>query len=398
MMTRPAKILVVDDFRTNILYLKRLLGREGHEVLGSDTADEAVERIASEEFDLVLLDIVMPGADGYKICELIRKSALNAATPVIFITSRNDEKSIVKGFELGGQDYIIRPFNDRELIARVSTHVELKRNRAQLKMLNEKLEKTVSKRTHELKTALAKLKLSYKKLKSAQKESLRLDKIKENFLKIINHEIRTPLNGILGIHELIKVNSQDEELHSYLEMMEHSVNRLEKFSMDALFLTELKTGMYRVHVESLSVGELIAQTLMPYESRIMEAGIFIHFDIQQATIHTDRNLLRYSLGNLIENALYHTPRHHTIVIRGEKGHGKSYQISVLDSGHGFPVHVIENKYRLFLNEDFSDNRPGLALYTISLIMKYLKGKMLLSNIPEGGASVMLKLKPLHPYS
>jgi len=395
MMTRPAKILVVDDFRTNILYLKRLLGREGHEVLGSDTAEEAVERITSEEFDLVLLDIVMPGADGYKICEYIRKSTLNAATPVIFITSRNDEKSIVKGFELGGQDYIIRPFNDGELLARVSTHVELKRNRVQLKLLNEKLEKTVNKRTHELKAALTKLKLSYKELKSAQKENLRLDKIKENFLKIINHEIRTPLNGILGIHELIKVNSRDEELNSYLEMMEQSVNRLEKFSMDALFLTQLKAGMYRMHVDSFSVDELIAESLMPFESKIWETGILMDFDIQQANIHTDKNLLLYSLRNLIENALYHTPRHHAILIKGEKGRGKSYKITVIDSGLGFPPHVIENKYKLFLNEDFSDSRPGLSLYTISLIMKYLKGKILLSNIPDGGASVVLKLKTLH---
>jgi two-component system sensor histidine kinase/response regulator len=391
----PSKILIIDDFKTNIRYLTRLLKSQGHEIYAGDNADDAVQMISSDEFDLILLDIVMPGIDGYKLCEFVRKSFLNATTPVIFLTSRNDEKSIVKGFELGGQDYIIRPFNDSELLARVNTHIELKRNRVELRTLNEQLEKTVSKRTAELQTALAQLRQSYKELKIAQKETLQLEKVKENFLKIINHEIRTPLNGIIGFQELIRYNLRDEKLISYLEMMQESVTRLEKFSMDALFLTELKAGMYKLEVRCIGVSDMVEQVLVQFESRIKADNITVHQEIQEAVIYTDAQLFHYAIKNLLENAIYHTPRNHSIMIKGEQK-GKFYQIEVIDKGKGFPANITESKYKMFINEEFTDNRPGLSLYTISLISKYLKGKLQLSNCPGGGASALLSVKTLQP--
>jgi two-component system, sensor histidine kinase and response regulator len=391
---KPGKILIVDDFNTNIRYLTRLLKDEGYEVWSENNADAGLRMISSAEFDLILLDVVMPGTDGFTLCELVRKSKFNATTPIIFITSKKDEISILKGFELGGQDYVIRPFNNSELLARVNTHIELKRNRAELKSLNEKLERTVARRTHELKTALDKLKLSYNKLNTAQNELLRLDRVKENFLKIINHELRTPLNGIIGFHELIKESYRDEKLINYLEMMRISVSRLEKFSMNALFITQLKAGMYKLDIEYINVRSIIDYVMKQYIAKLEAENIRIRMEVKDSLICTDENLFQYTFRNLLENAIYHTPRNRSITIRGEKVKGNYYQLQVLDSGKGFPPEIINSKYRLFINENFIDSRPGLSLFTISLIMRYLKGKMQLANSVEGGASVLVKIKSL----
>jgi two-component system, sensor histidine kinase and response regulator len=389
---KPGKILIIDDFKTNIFYLTRLLEGEGYEIYSGDNAIDALNFISKIEFDLILLDVVMPDADGYQICEMVRKSSQNNTTPVIFITSRNDEKSILRGFELGGQDYVIRPFNNSELIARVNTHIELKRNRVQLKSLNLKLERAVSKRTFELKAALAKLNLSYKKLKKAQKEILTLDKAKENFLRIINHEIRTPLNGIMGFQELLKRNCQDVHLLDYLEMMQSSVQRLEKFSMDALLLTQLKTGKYKLDNACLNISNQIEQMTVQFMPSILAEQIKVQLEIDDALIYTDENLFQYAFRNLLENAIHHSPQKSSILIKGGKVRGDYYQIQIIDKGKGFPSEILDNKYRLFINDEVSDNRPGLALFTIRLIMKYLQGKMQLSNCENGGASAIIKIK------
>jgi two-component system sensor histidine kinase/response regulator len=390
----PGKILIIDDFRTNIIYLTRLLQAEDYEIYSGDNAASAFKLISTIEFDLILLDVVMPDTDGYKICEMVRKSINNGSTPVIFITSKNDEKSILRGFELGAQDYVIRPFNNSELVARVNTHIELKRSRAQLKSLNEKLEKTVSNRTFELKTTLAKLSLSYKRLKKAQKELLSLDKAKENFLRIINHEIRTPLNGIMGFHELIKSNCYDEKLTSYLEMMQSSVQRLEKFSMDALMITQLKTGMYKLNIVCLDIPDQIQQMIGEYMPAIQAEQIILQIDIKKAFIYTDEILFQYAFKNLLENAINYSPKNHIIKIKGDSIRKDYYQIQITDMGKGFPPEILENKYMLFFNDNFTDNRPGLALFTIKLIMRYLQGKLQLINSTEGGASALVKIRSL----
>ena len=110
--------MLVDDFKTNILCIQALLEREGFTVRSSESSREAAKIIIREKFDLILLDVVMPEMDGFTLCEKIRSTELNQDTPVIFITTVNDEPSIVKGFTSGGQDFVTKPFKSGELLAR----------------------------------------------------------------------------------------------------------------------------------------------------------------------------------------------------------------------------------------------------------------------------------------
>lgn len=125
-MSRRFKILIVDDAPKNIQVVANLLGEEEHEISYATNGKQALAHMEETEFDLVLLDVMMPGMDGYEVCREIKKNKNRNDLPVIFITARTDEESIVEGFEAGGQDYVTKPFNSAELKARVRTHLKLK--------------------------------------------------------------------------------------------------------------------------------------------------------------------------------------------------------------------------------------------------------------------------------
>ncbi len=128
-------ILIVDDKPRNIQLLGNILRIENQNVEFALTGEEALEWTKSHSFDLILLDIMMPVMDGYEVCKRLKSNSETAEIPIIFLTAKSDEENIIKGFDLGAVDYIVKPFRKRELIARVSTHLELKHSRDQLKKM-----------------------------------------------------------------------------------------------------------------------------------------------------------------------------------------------------------------------------------------------------------------------
>lgn len=126
------KILVVDDAPGNIKKLLSILEQDGVFLSVSLSGEEAVKVSNNETFDLILLDIMMPNMNGFDTCRLIKESSNNSDTPIIFISARTDVESISKGFELGGVDYIVKPFHADEIIARVNTHLKLSEATKQL--------------------------------------------------------------------------------------------------------------------------------------------------------------------------------------------------------------------------------------------------------------------------
>jgi len=182
-------ILIVDDTPENIDILVELL--EDFETQIAINGEDALETAWEDTPDLILLDIMMPEMDGYEVCKKLRADERTKDIPVIFLTAKTQKEDIVKGFEVGGQDYITKPFDARELMERVKTQLELKTQREILKNMNTILEGKVQERT-------AQLHESNLQLEKANSKLVVLDKAKNNFLNLISHEIRTPLNGIVG--------------------------------------------------------------------------------------------------------------------------------------------------------------------------------------------------------
>ena len=129
---QPPLVLIVDDNPKNLQILGNYLQNEGYKVEFALDGKSALDWVGRTEFDLILLDIMMPGMDGFEVCRIIKSDPVKQKIPVIFLTAKVDTESIVNGFDLGAVDYVIKPFNQKELIARVKTQIEIKRGRDEI--------------------------------------------------------------------------------------------------------------------------------------------------------------------------------------------------------------------------------------------------------------------------
>jgi adenylate cyclase len=124
-----AHILIVDDVPVNLQALESILQTRGFRVTKANNGEQALEAVAAEKPDLILLDVMMPKMNGYEVCQHLKENPATSKIPVIFLTGRNDSYSVIKGFASGALDYVVKPFHAPELLARINTHLELKRSR-----------------------------------------------------------------------------------------------------------------------------------------------------------------------------------------------------------------------------------------------------------------------------
>ena len=141
MLSSPANILIVDDVEDNLEILGDLLTFDGYNVQTARSGESALKRVQESHPDLILLDILMPGMDGFKVCERLKADLSTSDIPVVFVSSMTDIESKVKGFKIGGVDYINKPFQHAEILVRVNTHITMLRLRKDLEIRNAELER-----------------------------------------------------------------------------------------------------------------------------------------------------------------------------------------------------------------------------------------------------------------
>lgn len=375
-------ILIVDDNTENLKVLSNILTQDGYDIRVAMDGLQALESLMLETPALILLDINMPNMDGYQTCEEIKKIDDLKDIPVLFISAMTEVLNKVVAFGVGGADYIQKPFEIEEVLARVKAHIELKSARDQLKNLNDKLEQKVADRTQELhETNL--------KLQDANKELLVLDKAKTEFLQMLSHELRTPLNGILGFMDLLKELNSDDELNDIISGIELSSHRLEKLSYDALLITRLNSHKHDVYLSNVKLSELIADLLEKAQENIKEKNISVSlgsFD-NSTILKTDLDLLKDSIERILDNAIHFTRPESNIFIE-TKRINEQLIISIIDEGDGFPDKILNSKLSAFSpGKEHIDQNVGVDLYLVDLIISALNGKIEFGNTPGKGAYV-----------
>ncbi|MBP7175570.1 MAG: diguanylate cyclase [Thermoclostridium sp.] len=141
---KQVRLLIVDDTPENLEISGKILEKESYDIYVADSGETALDLASNVKFDLILLDIMMPVMDGFEVCRRIREKPEYGSVPVIFLSAKAGIESVMKGFELGAVDYVRKPFNPAELVARVKIHVELKKTREELELQNSKLLKAYS--------------------------------------------------------------------------------------------------------------------------------------------------------------------------------------------------------------------------------------------------------------
>jgi two-component system, sensor histidine kinase and response regulator len=379
-----ASLLIVDDNPQNLQVLGKMLQENNFEIEFAISGTAATDWLTNRHFDLILLDINMPGMDGFEVCTWIRARPELDNIPIIFLSADNDRESILKGFQMGAQDYIIKPFDSRELIVRVRTHLTLKRSLEKLENLNRSLEEKVAERTRELKE-------SNEKLADLNLRLIDLDKVKSEFLNIISHEIRTPLNGIIGPLELLRETEEKPDIDLLIDILDTSVQRLERFSLDALLITRLKTRMGDMKRETLNISELIKELTgaQTEKLRSKKINLFTNDKLRGQKIFGEFELVKKSISEILTNAIFFTPEGGTITV-SLSCEGEFLLVEVRDNGQGFTPGTTDNLLNLFTTGDEQrDNSIGLGLPIARLVMEAHRGKIALENNPDGGANVKL---------
>jgi len=223
---KKASIMIVDDTPENLRLLAEMLRTQDYRVLQFPNGSMAIKAAEKNPPDLILLDIRMPEMDGFEVCKRLKMNENLKDIPIIFISILDDLSDKINAFLNGGVDYVTKPFNEDEVIARVGVQIKIVMLQRELKLQNNRLEEQVSERTKELAFA-------HKSLKG-------LDRLKDDFLHMISHEIRTPINGILGIGDLmLKLCPDSEEKNIYEELFKKSTMRLKKLIEDADLIAEV---------------------------------------------------------------------------------------------------------------------------------------------------------------
>lgn len=370
------RILIVDDVPKNIQVLGNILMAENYQLSYSQNGKEALEAVKQNEFDLILLDIMMPVVDGYEVCRQLKSDSKTKDIPIIFLTAKIEKESVVKGLKLGAVDYVTKPFNADELLARVRTHLSLKDKTEQLQSMNQILEEKVAERTAQLREANEKLST--------------LEKAKSEFLTIISHELRTPLNGISGFAEILLDSLASTEHEEFIGYLKISADRLVRFSEMALLITQLNAEKYIVEMIPMNLGDIILSALEEVQIKLDESNINIEKDFtKDINVITNYDLIKKSLVNILENSINYSPENSSIYINTFI-ENESLIVEICDQGPGFSSEAMGKLFEYFSTDNLMHSEGlGLGLAAVKLVMDSHSGSISIQNKDEGGAKVRL---------
>ncbi len=299
-MERKGKILIVDDNPKNIQLLGNILHDHNYEVEIALGGHEAIDWLTEEYFDLLLLDIMMPEINGFEVCKKIRSISKYDTMPIIFLSAKSDKESTVYGFEIGGQDFISKPFDTLELLARVNTHIELKTSKEKLIKINDQLEEKVNIRTLEL--------------QKTNEQLQSLTESKDKFLSFIGKEITLPLNSLNKAVNSIKHSAESSKLSEMINLLEQSVDKIDLIAQMANQITLIKNGS-QVQNKPINLNNTIEQILIHLDETLNEKQININCQLMATSkIHGDKGLIKNSIVGVLDTILKYMSNNNIINI------------------------------------------------------------------------------------
>jgi two-component system, sensor histidine kinase and response regulator len=357
-------ILVVDDVPDNIATLDAIL-REGYRVKAA-TGGEAALTIARGDPppDLVLLDVVMPGVDGFEVCRRLKQDPATAGIPVIFVTSKDDVSDESTGFSVGAVDYIVKPVNPHLVRARVKAHMDLKQAREELESQNEIL-----------------------------RENARL---REEVEAISRHDLKNPLMIVMSVPRLILDGaSLTESQQKLLRMVDEAGRRMLEMVNRTIDLYKMERGTYALQPVPVDVLAIVGQIVSALGSMLQEKRLSCEITVDGKPAATGatfaargEELLVYSLfANLLKNAVEASPREARISVRMQQGEPAAIAIHNMGA---IPESIRGRFFQKFATAG-KQGGTGLGAYSAKLIARTLGGTIDVETSEQSGTTVTVHL-------
>lgn len=365
------KILIVDDDRLNRRILGGILRNEGYVFAEADSAEDALEKYEAFSPDLVLFDVVLPGLNGFEACRELRRRHGTQAAPVMFISARQESDDVVEGFGAGGVDYVLKPFRQKEVVARIRTHL-------QIRLLMD--------RQHSLVEQLS-----------------RANSAKNKFLGMAAHDLRNPLASIRGLAEFLidgTVGPLSPDQLELLNLIHQASQGMVNLVNDLLDVATIEAGELKLETAPAALAELIEKsvTLNALESARKRTQILFTDRPASAPMLTlDSAKIRQVVDNLLSNAVKYSPPGSTVrVSMGVTADG-SQTICVRDQGPGIPANEHDRLFkdfgRLSVRPTGGEKSTGLGLAICRKILEAHNGAIAAENHPAGGCEFRVTLPP-----
>ncbi|HVX61869.1 MAG TPA: ATP-binding protein [Pirellulales bacterium] len=370
------KVLVVDDVPDYARLLGLELQRQGYEVAVAESGFEALEMLAREPSDAVLLDVVMPGMDGLEVCQRLKADERLKSIPVILITGLDSHEHIVAGLDSGADDYVSRCCDRRVLAARL---------RAALRS----------------KTLFDLIRHANRELDAARREAEAANVAKSELLANISHEIRTPMTAILGYADLLRSKVQASEDLESIDTIKRNGELLLDLINELLDLSKMEAGRFTIESAPCSPRAIVNDVVSLMSLRAKAKDISL--EVRCATplpvlIQSDPLRLRQILVNLIGNAIKFTERGKITVslsARATETPESAVQIDVADTGIGIEPDRLDAIFRPYSQGDASVSRryggTGLGLAISRRLAQLLGGELTVKSTPGVGSTFTLTL-------
>ena len=389
-------ILVLDENETNLVTIEAALAPLQRTLVLARSEAEALARLLEQDFALIILDVALPGMDGFETARLIRSRARNRATPIIFITGfawQDDE--ILHAYTLGAVDFLVKPLRAEVLCAKAGVFIQLQDRTSELHGKGEELRKAQV-RAHERELAMQRERFESEVLEHQNRQFAETDRRKDEFLAILAHELRNPLQPLLTAVELLAADETKPVSPRVRDIIERQVQSISRLVDDLLDVARFQTGKLELRRDPIDLAKLVEEAVG--ESRpaaqARKHDLTVLGRGTSPTVFGDPVRLVQVLSNLLSNAFKYTePGGRISVEWGARGNQAFFRVT--DSGRGIPEALLPRIFDMFVQERVTGSGAGglgLGLGLAKRLVELHGGRMQATSSGAGaGATFEVEL-------
>ncbi len=371
MVSKPL-VLVIDDSLVNLAFLGDILEKNHFDIVLANSGERGLAIAKQSHPDIVLLDVVMPGWDGYETCERIKQDTELEKIPILFLSALGSTENKVRALQAGGVDYVSKPFQKEELLARVRTHIELAH-------LRKNLEREVANKTESIQSLFEALQLAYEK---TQQASI----LKSQFLRNISHEFRTPMNIVLGMLEmLVEETELTQEQRHYTEAAVNAAKQLMDILVNMLNFSQQFNNELKQIITDFEIPDLVDNVIKNLAARMKAKDLPLITEIApqlNKPLRGNSDYVHKILSKLLDNAIKFTAQGE-IIIRVDEietaDHKCWIRFEVKDTGIGISPEQQTYLFHTFYQVDGSPTRLyqgiGMGLAVAKMFTEQMGGKI-----------------------